>query len=482
MELEAALAERDSVIVELRSRIEELEKRLGQDSGNSSVPPSRDKTDRRERRAAEREERKAKRVGGGKARRPGKQPGAPGSTLSRRTPDHTVAHVPVRCRCCGDSLADAAVTSTATRQVIEVPEPRATVTDHVAERRRCGCGTETTAAFPPEATGPICWGPRAKAVAAYLMGRQHLPLERCAEAMEVLFDAGMGEGTLAGILPDAADRLATFVDCLAGLLGDAPVVHADETSVRVGVGLAWVHTISTRWLTLLACRRGRGIDAIVDIGVLNGYTGTIVHDGLATYDVDELSKASHAQCGAHLLRYLDALAKNPTQWAWATAMRDVLVAAKTASETAAAARQPSVPDEIAGPIRHRYQHTLLFAFAGLPHGPPPRRKHRDGWSNIERETWNLATRMRAAEDQVLRMLVDTRVRFDNNEAERSLRMAKLHDKISGAFRSMTNAEAFMTVRSYLQTGAKQNHNALNLLTLVWTTGAWLPTVANPATR
>ncbi|MGH7733297.1 MAG: IS66 family transposase, partial [Gemmatimonadales bacterium] len=275
--------------------------------------------------------------------------------------------------------------------------------------------------------------------------------------------------------------LANLVDCLAGPLGDAPVVHADETSVRVGVGLAWVHTISTPWLTYLAARRGRGIDAIVDIGVLGGYTGTIVHDGLATYDVDELKGASHAQCGAHLLRYLDAMAKSPTQWAWTAAMRDVLIAAKTASERAAAAGQPSVPDDIAGPIRHRYGHTLLFALAGLPHGPPPRRRHRDGWSNIEREAWNLATRMGAAQDQVLRLLVDTRVPFDNNEAERSLRMAKLHDKISGAFRSMTNAGAFMTVRSYLQTGAKQGHNALDLLTLLWTTGAWLPTVADPTT-
>ncbi len=57
----------------------------------------------------------------------------------------------------------------------------------------------------------------------------------------------------------------------------------------------------------------------------------------------------------------------------------------------------------------------------------------------------------------------------------------MHDQISGAFRSVTNAEAFMTVRSYLQTGAKQDHNALDLLTPLWTTGAWLPTVVNPTT-
>ncbi len=478
-ERKAEVAERDVLIAELRSRIAELEAQLRQDSGNSSVPPSRDKTDRRQRRAAQAEERKSRRAAGGKPRRPGKQPGTGGSTLKRRPPTATVVHAPTACRGCSSPLDNAPVVSRSTRQVLEIPEPRLDVVDHVAERRRCACGAETTAGFPPEAVGPVCWGPRTKAVAAYLMGRQHLPLERCAEAMEVLFGAGMGEGTLAGILPDAAGRLSRFMTRLKELLGAAPVIHADETSTRVGIRADWVHTISTEWLTYLAHHRHRGYDAIEAIGVLNNYTGTIVHDGFATYD--KLDGATHAQCCAHLLRYLDKTAKTASQWAWATSMRGVLLDAKAASERAGAAGSGTVDDEIAEEIRHRYRHSLLAAFANLPPGRPPPRKHRHGWSIDQREAWNLATRMRAGEDQVLRLLVDTRVRFDNNEAERSLRMAKLHDKISGHFRSETNVKAFMTVRSYLQTGAKQGHNALDLLTILWTTGAWLPTVANPTT-
>jgi transposase len=282
--LEGALVERDALIVELRSRIADLEAVIGQDSGNSSTPPARDKTDRRQRRAAEAAERKAKRVVGAKARKPGKQPGAAGSTLERRAPTATVLYAPEVCRCCSKSLADAPVTATATRQVLEIPAPHVEVTDHVAERRRCACGTETAGVLPAEATGPVCWGPRAKAVAAYLMGRQHLPLERCAEAMEVLFDAGIGEGTLAGVLPDAAGRLNGFMTRVAQLLGSSSVVHADETSTRVGVRLDSVHTISTPSLTYLAHHRQRGITAIEAIGVLDHYNGTIVHDGLATYD------------------------------------------------------------------------------------------------------------------------------------------------------------------------------------------------------
>lgn len=128
---------------------------------------------------------------------------------------------------------------TQTRQVIDVPIPQAVVVDHVVQRCRCRCGSDTVASFPSEATGPTCWGPRAKAVAAYLMSAQHLPLERCAEAMAVLFDTAIGEGTLAGILPDAAERLAPFIDTLNACLAGEPVVHADETSIRVAAGLGW---------------------------------------------------------------------------------------------------------------------------------------------------------------------------------------------------------------------------------------------------
>jgi transposase len=83
---------------------------------------------------------------------------------------------------------------------------------------------------------------------------------------------------------------------------------------------------------------------------------------------------------------------------------------------------------------------------------------------------------------VLRLLVDTRVPFTNNEAERSFRMCKLPDEISGHFRNRAHAESFLAVRSYLQTGAKHGRNALELLTRLWTpNGAWLPNLTGSDT-
>ena len=198
-------------------------------------------------------------------------------------------------------------------------------------------------------------------------------------------------------------------------------------------------------------------------------------------DTTELAQAKHAQCGAHLVRALKDLAKHSSQTPWACAMITLLFSARDASLEAAAAGLACVPDAIAVPIRERYREILTQALAWLPGDVPPPRKHTGGWTNAERDAWNLATRMRRHEDQVLRLLGDTRIPFTNNTGEGSFRMV-IHDKISGHFRNWGHAEAFLAVRSYLQTGAKHGLAAMELLIRLWTpTGAWLPSVAGSDT-
>lgn len=464
-------------IVELVSRVAELEARLRKDSQNSSQPPSRDGRDRRVRRAEERAARKNARAEAddGQARAPGKQPGAPGSTLTRRAPDATVVHAPDVCGGCGAGLDDAPIVGVVTRQVLDIPRPVLVATDHVAEKRRCACGCVTAGVFPPEATGPTCWGPRVKAVAVYLLIRQHIPLERAHEAMDVLFAAPVCEGTLAAWTLDAADRLAPFITELKALLLTAPVVCADETPVRCAGDGSFVHTISTDTLTLLAHHAKRGIEAIIAHGVLPDYRGVIMHDGLSVYDRTELANASHAQCHAHLDRHLIDVGIYHRHTAWTTAMRTVLHDTQAAARVAAAAGLEQVPPAIAEPLKLRYHHVITDAFAACPPGPPPRRRNRGGWFHRDRDAWNLATRFHTEADQILRLLDNTAVPATNNHAERALRMCKIHDKIAGTFRNPLHAQAFCTIRSYLQTGMKQGHDALTNLERLYTTTPWLPT-------
>jgi transposase len=475
-DLEAKLAELATRNAELEAlnnalvdRVAYLEAELARDSENSSKPPSSDPQKPRLSRA---ERRAATRAAG---RRQGKQPGAPGANLARRIPDDTVIHPPVSCCGCGADLADAEVVGQVRRQVLEIPEIRVRAVDHVAERRRCVCGQFTVGTFPPQARAPVCWGPEVRALAVYLMDRQHLPLERTAELLGELLGASVSTGWLCGVQLEAAGRLHPFTLRVKTLLGQAPVVHADETGTRVGLTKRWVHTLATNLLTLLVIHPKRGIEAFDDIGVLGAYPGTIVHDGWAPYEI--LDGATHAQCGAHLVRHLRAVGESPEFAGWCAEMIAVLLAAKAASETAAAAGRPAVARRAAATLRSRYHNALDDAFALLPNGPPPRRRHHGAWTIHQRAAWNLASRMRDKSEQVLRLLDDTAVPFDNNTAERALRMVKLHDKISGAFRSDDGACAFATIRSYIQTAALNGQNRLDALHQLFTTGPWLPSGA-----
>jgi transposase len=264
-----------------------------------------------------------------------------------------------------------------------------------------------------------------RSFAVYLLDRQHLPVERTAELLEDLLGVAVSTGWLCQIQAEAAGRLYPFITELKDRLGQEPVVHADETGTRVRTTKHWMHTVSTKLLTLIAVHPKRGREALEDIGVLACYTGTVVHDGYASYDL--FADATHAQCGAHLLRHLKDVGQIAEFAPWTAQMAGVLLDAKDASERAADAGLAAVDVKVARRIRRRYHKSLDLAITLLPAGAPPRRRHTGGWTDAQRKAWNLATRMRNDADQILRLLDDTRVPLDNNAAERSLRMVKLHD-------------------------------------------------------
>jgi len=402
-------------VIALRDRVAHLLAEAGKDSTDSSAPPSRDPVDVRKKRAERRADaRKEKRAAG-------KQPGAPGANLARRQPDVIVGHEPACCKGCGADLTQAPVVGEVVRQVIDLPAVEATVTDHVAYRRRCACGVETVADLPPEARAPVCWGPEVRAFAVYLLVRQHLPVERTAELLADLLDAPVSTGWLCQVQLEAAGRLTPLVTELKAQLRHSPVVHADETGTQVGVTKHWMHTLTTNLLTLIAVHPRRGVEAIRDIGMLPGFTGTIVHDGYGPYEI--FDQAKHAQCGAHLLRHLDDVGAAVAFALWTSQLAGILIDAKKASEAAGERGAATVDGTLGAAITARYHSTLDVAFALLPPGPPPRLRHSGGWSIAQRKAWNLATRMRTGADDVLRCLADTRVPLDNNVAERALRQA-----------------------------------------------------------
>src|SRR5215210_6382048 len=371
----------DSLVLsneKLRAENERLRAEAAKNSGNSSKPPSRDPAAERKRQAEARQAKKARAAG--KTRRPGKQPGDSGKTLEMTgTPDEVIVHAPESCSGCGAGLDGAELTAVARRQVIDIPVPAPVVTEHRAETRRCPCcHASTTASFPEAVRAPVSYGPRVRAIVVYLLARQHIPVQRTAEAMADLFGVKISTGTVDAIYNDASRRLVGFIAALVAWLRSLPVVHADETTDRIGTATCWMHVVSTGLFTLIHASVTRGTDAIVEAGVLIGYRGVIVHDRLALYW--KLKKARHGLCAAHLLRDLASVAEVATQTAWAAGLAALLVEINVACDAARATGHRSLAPTRQRAFRSRYDALVADGFAV---NPDPRRKR----SSLQRQSF-----------------------------------------------------------------------------------------------
>ena len=460
--LEAANAEQANDMAMLQARLAELERRLGQDSSNSSRPPSSDGLHKPLRAAR----------GGEAGRRPGKQPGALGAHLAQvAEPDEVIVHVPQHCSACGAGLAGTLVAGLEVRQVYDLPELGLKVTEHRVQRRRCICGQVTAAWFPDRVRAPAQYGPGVRALGCYLLAHQHLPIGRAAQLLADVLGAPVAAGTLAGLVAEAATGLGDFGGAVRDQLAHAPVLHVDETGARVAGRLHWVHSASTPELTWQTVHPKRGKVAMDAAGILPSFGGVAVHDGWSPYWRYE---AMHALCGAHLLRELEVVAEQPRQ-GWAAGMAELLCDAKLVADRARAAGREPVDDQAQARLTARYQRLLAD---GERANPPIPRSRRPGGSRQRRSpAARLLARLDTHRAEVLRFLDDTRVPFDNNQAERDLRMVKLQQKVSGCWRTLAGAEAFLAVRSYLSTARKQGMNPLVALRLLFQGHPWLPAPA-----
>lgn len=429
----------------LRERIAELERRLGSDASNSSLPPSQEGLAKKP---------ATPRRSGGKR---GKRPGDPGRHLAQvADPDEVVEHTPASCAGCGAGLDEAEVVGASRRQVFDIPPLRLRTVEHRALRRRCGCGHVTAAVFPVEATAPACYGPGVRALIVYLVVHQHLPVDRTAQLLSAVLGAPVSTGTVAAATGQAAARVAGPVAAIRARLVAAAVAHFDETGARVAGRLHWLHVASTALLTLLTVHRRRGTDAADAAGVLPGFAGVAVHDGWTPYR--RYTRIAHGLCNAHHLRELAAAAEAGHDWA--DGLAEVLRYAHRQVTAARAAGADRLAPEVLASVNARYSGHLqqaAAATAGRRSNPAA-----------------LARRLARYRDDVLRFTVDFAVPFDNNQAERDLRMAKLQQKISGCWRTLTGAEAFCAVRSYTATARKHGISPLHALHAAFTGQPWHP--------
>lgn len=429
--------------------IQKLQDQLAKDSHNSSKPPSSDGLKKPKTQSLRQ-----------KGQRPiGGQPGHKGGTLKMVTePHHVQRHPIVHCPHCQTDLSAVAPTGYERRQVFDIPPVQIEVTEHQAEIKQCpGCRQTVKGQFPVDVQQPTQYGLRLRTQASYFNNYHFIPLARTEELLTDLYGHGPSEPVVLEANLRLAENIKPSIQSIQQQLQQAPVVHFDESGLRVEKQLHWLHVASTEQLTHYHVHRRRGQEGMKAGGILPVFKGQAVHDHLSAYL--HFDACQHDFCNAHHLRELTFI-EEQYQQPWAATMAQLLLTIKAEVE-ATPAPALSLPPERLTFYEAEYDKLITegLQLNQSSTQPPPQKRGRPKQSPPK----NLLNRLQKHKSGVLAFMYDFRVPFDNNLAERDVRMIKVKQKVSGAFRTKSGADTFCEIRSYISTVRKQGHNVIEAL-------------------
>jgi transposase len=469
----AALTAVNEGLARKLARVEHL---LSRNSGNSSMPPSRDDDPGRTPPPAARTRRN------GPTRPKGKQSGAPGAHLAwvDRPDDQQDRFPQGRCEC-GHDLAEATDLGVVDRyQQHEIPQASVTITQYDQHAVRCGCGAVHTATRPEGARpGPVGYGPNLQAFAVYLMVVQFIPVGRCVELLESLTGATPSAGFVHGMLTRTAGLLAEVDKRIRALITMAHAVCADETPLRVGPKKPKPGRKKAEKYLLVACTElythyllgDRDLDTFKAF-VLADLTGSVlVHDRYQLYDSAELGELTHQLCCQHLCRDLDGAGEVYPDALWPAQIAEALRALMHQANLAREAGRATIDDDIKNKLIKLFKDGVLVGLSDTTsHGDRPG----------QRKARLVLEVLRDREADVLRFAHDLAVPATSNQAERDLRPSKTQQKISGRLTSEQRTNDRYRIRGYLSTAAKHGCNMMDALRAAILGRPWIPPDPAPA--
>lgn len=431
--------QQQATIKRLELRVSELEARLNQNSRNSHRPPS---SDGPRKPAALPKEPKAR----------GGQPGHKGDTLkmvAAEEVDHHVALPALRCEC-GADLRETEQWLRGVRQVFDLPEPKLEVTQYEQFGCLCpSCGAEAKGEFPAHVKAAVQYGPRLRTAVTLFNVEYNLPLDKIEQLTGELWGQHVNETTVQNAVAEAFEALEPTEMATREALKAEPVVHVDETGLRVAGTNHWLHTCSSAGFTHLMVHPNRGKKAIMsEESLVVELKEFLVHDCLLTYFA--LKKPRHALCNAHILRELQALIEQGRPWA--EKMHKFLLEMFVKSKRGT---------KIYPQWRRAYSRYDKIVAEALETEPPPSMNKRGKPSRSKGR--NLAERMAAQKEAILAFIRHPMVPFTNNQAERDIRPAKTKIKVSGCFRTLRGATHYARIRAFASTARKQGINPFDQL-------------------
>jgi transposase len=438
--LQAEVAHLGAENARLQAENAELRRRLGLNSQNSHRPPSSD---------GYRKKRVQPALPKGERRVSGGQPGHKGKTLRQvEKPDRLRLHLPGHCVVCRREIAvDEPHEVVSRRQVFDLPEPKLEVTEHQLGCIEC-CGQKQHGEYPADVRSNVQYGPAVRALVVKLSVDHRMPLEQIGCLFSDLYGYELNSETVEKALEEGYELAASLEAETKEQLKRAKVAHFDETGVRVGGRLQWLHTASNTLYTHLFVHEKRGEQALrSDASVLNDFTGRAIHDHLAAYYT--FTQAEHGACNAHILRELQGLIEDGS--AWAAAMHSFLLELY----------RQALPLRGEAATRAQQRYRQILSQAELEEPPPEPRVGRGRPKSTPGR--NLLRRLTEHEDAVLAFALVEGVPFTNNQAERDLRPAKVKQKVSGCFRTDRGAKVYARLQALISTCRKQERNVFVIL-------------------
>lgn len=436
-QLEAENKQLKETVASLQMEIQKLQATSQKNSSNSHKPPSTDSCKKPLKKSLR------KKTG----RKSGGQIGHKGYRLAPvENPHHIVTHPIFLCSKCQSSLEQEQIVSRKKRQVFDLPSTKIEVTQYESEGKVCSnCLSFEEGLFLPHVTKSVQYGSRIQSLVVYLINYQMLSYARTAAYIRDQFGHTISEGTLVHMNRVFGERLDVFEEKAKSHLLQSRIVHFDETGIRINRERQWLHTMSTKDINLQVVHTKRGKEAMNEIGVLPRFSGIAVHDGWASYF--GYKQSQHILCNAHLLRDLQGIFEQ-TGETWAENMKKLLCDAKQLKEEQEG--KLTLWDLL--DIEQAYEAILQD---GAACHPPQAEKNKSQKRSKQSPSKNLWDRFVRDKDAILGFLTHADIPFDNNEAERDIRMAKVKQKVSGTFRTEEGARIFCLTRSFIQTAQKQ---------------------------
>ena len=457
------ILEQAATIAKLEERIKLLEERLNKNSRNSSKPPSTDFYASKKPTTKSRRQKSGKKVGG--------QKGHLGTTLKMvNNPDEMVIHRADQCSNCHTSLENEWVKDYEKRQIFDIPPVQLHSTEHRSEIKLCPkCGRITTAKFPNDVTQPTQYGSRLRAFAVYLHDYQLIPYNRSCELLSDVYGCKISPATLNRAENECFDGLEQYENGIKDVLIQSNVLRCDETGMKIYGIRHWLHVVCTNQITYYFAHKKRGSEAMNDMDILPNYDGVIVHDFWKAY---YKYQCEHGLCNVHLLRELISISENYDQ-EWSREMMDLLLNVKACVDETYETSDSLTAKQIMD-FKRMYS---SITDKGLKENPPPLdldTKPKKRGRRKQTKPKNLLDRFMDYKDDILRFMHNFEVPFDNNLAERDIRMTKVQQKISGTFRSNQGARNFCRIRGYISTMKKNEISAIDAIEAVFNGMPFMP--------